>query len=156
MQVEPEINCGAGASAIIFHSLVNPQYPRQLFPGGVCLFSSEKVRISIRAAEGLPSSPGSRTHWPTCVDVWGPALHVPGSHQPPAASGSSAQTAGASALSAGFHPLARTRCSICMLSARQSSGDNSCPSSTPTRPPPADAGQPLRWPDSCACVVPVR
>jgi len=50
MQVEQETDREAGASAAVFHSLVNAHYPRQPFPGGDCLFSSEKNHISIRAA----------------------------------------------------------------------------------------------------------
>jgi len=138
---------------IIWLTLTIPASP---FLAEFVSFSSKKVRISIREAEGLPSSPVSRIHWPVGADVWGPKPRAVNQPQPPAASGSSARIVDVSSLSARFHPTARTRYSICMRSARQSSGDSSCHGSTPTKPPSADAGQLRRWPGLGACAVPVQ
>ena len=44
---------GTSASAVVFYTLVNPHNPRRPIPGGFRLFSSKKVRISIRSAEGM-------------------------------------------------------------------------------------------------------
>lgn len=46
-------------------------------------------------------APESRPHWLTCVDVWGPKPRAVDQPPPAKASGSSAQTAGASALEGG-------------------------------------------------------
>jgi len=155
-QIEPENDRRAGASAVVFHFPLKRLCLRQPSCGGVRLFSSGKVRIPIRAVEDLASVPESQPDSPTDADALDPEPRTVNQPQPPAASGSSARIADASSLSAGPHPIARTRYSICMRSARQSSGDSSCPGPTPTRPPSASAGQPLRWPGSCACAVPVR
>ena len=87
-QIEPENDRRAGASAVVFHFPLKRLSLRQPPCGGVSLFPSEKVRISIWSAKDLASIPESRPESPADADVWGPKSHSVNQPRSPAALGS--------------------------------------------------------------------